>query len=228
MLVIKGECVWWCASAFMWKERVNVLTLSLMLFCFPFNIIITCRNSCFFQNNLEIFSENNCQFCPTKEFSFWMYRDLFTLSLNCSLTSAVASVSFLKGWLLKTSISIYLVVMHAFFPNCMEWQWWEFLFYATSLQWQLDFPTVLLGLIPGFRSKWSPINYSLPEPCMALIIVTVLGWKGPWGPSCSSSPAMGGDTFHWSRLLQGLSNPALNTSRDICKAETYSRIYLVL
>lgn len=77
------------------ERKVNVLTLSSMLFCFPFNIIITCRNSCFFQNNLEIFSENNCQFPPTKEFSFWTYRDWFTLSLNCSLTSAVASVFFL-------------------------------------------------------------------------------------------------------------------------------------
>jgi len=40
------------------------------------------------------------------------------------------------------------------------------------------------------------------------------GWKGPQRSSSPNPPAMGRDTFHWTRFLKALSNLALNTSRD--------------
>ncbi|NWR84339.1 THS7B protein, partial [Furnarius figulus] len=42
-----------------------------------------------------------------------------------------------------------------------------------------------------------------------------LGWKGPKMPYSSSSPAMGKDTSHQTRLLKAPSNLALNTSRAV-------------
>jgi len=41
-----------------------------------------------------------------------------------------------------------------------------------------------------------------------------LYWKGPFKSLSYNPPAMGRDTFHWTRLLKAPSNLALNTSRD--------------
>ena len=71
-------------------------------------------------------------------------------------------------------------------------------------------------------------DVSVPEDFIVIELQNGLCWKESYTSSSSNPPAMGRDTFHFTRLLKASSNLALNTSREGASTTSLGNLFQCL